>query len=524
VGCLLLIGCVNIASLFLARGLARTRERAVRAALGASRWRLASQAVMEVAPVLALGGAVGIALSAGTLRGLIGILPPGLPRIDEIHLSLPVLGFSLALLGATTLLVALWPAWQSAGAAPGEALHQEARGSSGSRTHLRLREILVGFEIALTIVLLAGAGLLMRSFTELQRFPLGFDTRNVLALSLAVPRAKYGPDTAVAGFLSRMLERVRSVPGVRAAGMVNRLPIGGGTQTGAIEFEGNLPVNRIGNCDWRTATPDYFRAMGIPLIAGRVFTENDRADTRLVGLIDERTARQVFPGQSPIGHRFRIQFEGQPWIEIVGVVGLIRHDGADAEPRTQVYWNYHQRTQDRMALAVRTEGDPAKWASSVIAAIRLVDSEQPVYGVAPMEEIVGRSFAQRRLEATLIGGFAGLALLLAAIGVYGVTAYAVERRVREFGIRMALGANPSQLIGLVMRRVAIVCAVGGACGLAAAAAVGDAIRTVLFRVSPTDWVSYTAAAGVLFAIALLAAWIPSRRSASIDPLQSLRTD
>jgi len=264
--------------------------------------------------------------------------------------------------------------------------------------------------------------------------------------------------------------------------------------------------------------------MGIPLFAGRLFTENDRADTKPVGLIDDRTARLVFSGRSPIGHRFRIPFEGQPWIEIIGVVGHIRHDGADAEPRTQVYWNYHQRTQDRMALAVRTEGDPAKWASSVIAAIHSVDAEQPVYGVAPMEEIVDRSFAQKRLEATLIGGFAGLALLLAAIGVYGVTAYAVERRVREFGIRMALGANPWQLVGLVMRRVAILCVVGGACGLAASAALGDAIRTVLFHVSPTDWVSYTAAAGVLFAIAMLAAWIPSRRSASIDPLHSLRVE
>src|SRR5262249_52758319 len=186
-----------------------------------------------------------------------------------------------------------------------------------------------------------------------------------------------------------------------------------------------------------------------------------------------------------IGRRFRIPFGDLPWIEIVGVVGQIHHDGADAEPRPQVYWNYHQRTQDRMALAVRTEGDPAKWASSVIAAIRSVDAEQPVYGVAPMEEIVGRSFAQKRLEATLIGGFAGLALLLAAIGVYGVTAYAVERRVREFGIRMALGAKPWQLVGLVMRRGAILCIVGGGCGVAASGALRGAIRTVLFHVGPT---------------------------------------
>src|SRR5207302_1913792 len=229
-------------------------------------------------------------------------------------------------------------------------------------------------------------------------------------MSLSVPRAKYGPDDpAVAAYLSRLLDRVQAVPGVRAAGMVNRLPIGGGTQTGSIEFEGDtLPVHRIGNCDWRTATPDYFRAMGIPLVAGRLFTEADRADTKAVGLIDDRTARLLFANQSPIGRRFRIPVEGQPWVEIVGVVGHIRHDGPDAEPRTQVYWNYHQRTQDRMALAVRTAGDPAQWAASVIAAIRSVDPDQAVYGVAPMEEVVGRSLAEHRLETILIGAFAGL--------------------------------------------------------------------------------------------------------------------
>lgn len=525
VGCLLLIGCVNVASLFLARGLARSRERAVRAALGASTLRLAFQALLEVVPVVVAGAALGIASTSGALRALVAILPAGLPRVDEIQLSLPVLAFSVALLAATSLLVAFWPAWQSAGAAPADALHQEARGSSGSRIHLRLRELLVAFEIALTILLLAGAGLLMRSFTELSRVPLGFDTRNVLSMGLAVPRAKYGPDTAVANFLARLLDRVQSVPGVRAAGMVNRLPLGGGTQNGPIDFEGNTPpLNRIGNCDWRTATPDYFRAMGIPLVAGRLFTEADRADSKSVGLIDDRTARQFFPNRSPIGHRFRIPGPNMPWVEIVGVVGHIRHDGADAEPRSQVYWSYHQRTQDRMALAVRTEGDPAKWALSVIAAIRSIDPDQPVYGVAPMEEVAGRSLAQKRLETILIGTFAGLALLLAAIGVYGVTAYAVERRVREFGIRMALGANPGQLVGLVMRRVAVICTVGAAAGLAASAALGGAIRAVLFRVSPTDWFSYVTAAVVLFTVALLAAWIPSRRSAAIDPLLSLRAE
>jgi putative ABC transport system permease protein len=521
VGCLLLIGAVNVANLFLARGLSRSRDRALRSALGASRGRLAAQAMLEVFPIVALGAAAGILAAMGGLRALVSILPATMPRLDEIRISAPVLVFSGALLVLTAAVVAFWPALQAAGTRLANSLRIGDRGSSAARG----REVLVVAEVALTVMLVAGSCLLARSFAEIRGVDPGFQPSGALSVHLAIPRSKYRDDPAVAAFAARLVQNVEAVPGVVAAGMVNRLPLMGGGQNGNIEFEGvETRSARASFADWRSVTPGYFRAMGIPLVSGRLFTGFDTETSKPVGLIDADTARQIWPRESPLGKRFRIPFPGMPWVEIVGVVGNIKHDGLDSAIRTQVYWPYRQRTQDRMALVVRTAGDPAQWMAPTIAAIRATDPEQPVYNAFTMEEIVDRSVSQRRLNAVLVGVFAGVSILLAAIGIYGVMSYAVEQRRREFGIRIALGASPSAVIARVVRRGLWIGALGSALGLAAVGALARFLATLLFQVSATDWISYSAAALALIAVASAASYFPVRRAVAQDPVKSLRAD
>jgi putative ABC transport system permease protein len=264
--------------------------------------------------------------------------------------------------------------------------------------------------------------------------------------------------------------------------------------------------------------------MGIPLVAGRPFSDLDREGGKPVGAIDADTARKIWPGESALGKRFRIPIAGRPWVEIVGVVGNIRHDGLDSDARTQVYWPHRQNTQDRMALVVRTAGEPSQWMQRTIAAIRAVDPDQPVYNAFTMEEIVDRSVSQRRLNALLVGVFAGVSLLLAAVGIYGVMSYAVERRTREFGIRMAIGASASDVIGRVVRRGLAIGAIGSAIGLSGVAVLARFLTTLLYQVSATDWVSYSAAAAALIAVAAAASFVPARRAVIQDPMKSLRAD
>lgn len=511
VGCLLLIGAVNVANLFLARGLSRERDRALRSALGASRGRLAAQVILEVLPTVAAGAAVGVLAAVAGLRALVAILPATMPRIDEIRMSVPVLAFSAALLAITVALVALWPALQAA------AIKGKSRG--------RGREILVLVEVALTVMLVAGSCLLARSFAEIRGVNPGFETAHALSVHLALSRERRPTDSNIADFAARLVDRVQAIPGVVAAGMVNRLPVIGGVQTMMLDFEGmQPPAGRIGNADSRSVTPGYFRAMGIPLVEGRMFNDSDTETSKPVGLIDAATARKLWPSQSAVGKRFRIGLAGQPWVEIVGVVGSIRNDGLDAAVKTTAFWPHRQRTQDRMALVVRTAGDPARWMSPTIAAIRDVDPEQPVYNALTMEQVVDRSLSQRRLNAILIGVFAGVSLLLAAVGIYGVMSYAVEQRRREFAIRMALGADASDVIGRVVRRGAVIGALGSALGLAGVAALSRFLTALLYQVSATDWISYTAAAAALVAVALAASYVPVRRAVAMDPVKSLRAD
>jgi putative ABC transport system permease protein len=524
VAAMLLIGCANLANLLLARALVRQRELAVRAALGAARGRLIRQSITELVPILAAGGALGVLAAAWTIDAVVPLLPADLPRVENVGLHLPVLLVSAATLGVIALLAGVWPALEAARGGLAASVAELSRGGTGSVRRTRLRDTLVVAQIAATLWLVVGAALLARSFGELKQVHPGFQADRVYTMHLAVPRAKYPKDRDIAAFSGRLLDSVRAVQGVVSAGLVNRLPLAGGAQTGPIEFEGIDPQVTAGNVDFRAVTPDYFSTLRIPLLGGRSFTERDQEEAPGVAIIDERLATTVFSGVDPVGRRVRIALGDQPWLTIVGVVGHIRHDRIEEDVRPQIYFNYKQRAQERMALVVRTQDDPAALAGSLVGGVRAVDSEQPVYDARTLEAVVDRSLAQRWLQATVLAAFAIIAIVLASIGVYGVIAYAVGQRSREFGIRLALGARRGEIVALVMRRGAVLFAAGAVIGLAAAVASTRVFGSMLFQVAALDLVSFSAATAILFGVALAACGLPARRAASVDPSAALRAE
>jgi putative ABC transport system permease protein len=510
VGMLFLVGCVNLANLLLARATGRQAEFAIRAALGATRARLMRQSFVETIPLAIAGSALGILGADSLLKLLVPLLPPGLPRVEEIAIHLPVLLGSVALSMAAAFAVSMAPASQVS-----------ASLQRGPASHSRLRDLLICAEIACTVVLLVSAGLLMRSFVNVRATDPGFRPDRVLGLHLAVDRATHGKsDPEVWHYLSHVIDRVRSTPGLESAAVVNRLPLGGQTQTLQIEFEGR---GAIVNIDSRSASPDYFRTLGIPVLDGRPFRDDDLAGRPDVGILDDRVARQVFGNQSPIGKRFRIAIApGTPWVQIVGIVGHIRHEGLDRDPRPQVYWPYAQRTQDRVAMAVRTVGDPAAMASAVRAAIREIDPNQPLYDMFPMPEFIARTLVAEHLNLVLVGSFAVLALLLASIGLYGVVSHLTARRTREFGVRLAVGATPANLLAMVLRQSLVRASVGLAAGLLFAVAITRLLSTMIHGVTPLDPLTYTSVAMLLLIVVVVASYVPARRASRTDAVSALR--
>jgi putative ABC transport system permease protein len=525
VAAILLIGCANLANLLVARALVRHRELAVRAALGAARSRLITQSVGELVPMLVVGGVLGLVGAAWVIDALVPLLPAGVPRVENVGLHLPVLVGTAATLVAIAVFVGVWPALEVSRSGLTASVADLSRSNTGTRARSRVRDLLVVAQIAATLWLVIGAALLVRSFGELRQVRPGFNPERVYSLHLAIPRSKYPRDRDVAAFGDRILERVRALPEVVSAALVNRLPLAGGTQTGFIELEGLDPKTTVlGNVDYRSVTPDYFRTLEIPLLAGRSFADTDSQTSSQIAIIDERLAKLVATLGDPIGRRVRIPVMNLPWLTIVGVVGHIRHDRLDEDTRPQVYFPYKQRTQDRMALAVRTRTEPDLIGASLVGAIRAVDPEQPVYDARTLEAVVDRSVAQRWLQTVLLGSFAVVAVLLASIGVYGVIAYAVGQRRREFGIRLALGARRAEIVALVMRRGALLFACGAAIGLALAAASARVLSRLLFNVSGFDLLSFGVSTLILFAVALAACGLPARRAASVDPSLALRAE
>jgi putative ABC transport system permease protein len=376
-------------------------------------------------------------------------------------------------------------------------------------------------QVALTVILLTGAGLLIRTFAALKDVNPGFRPQGVLSLRLAIPRNKYDGDEKVAAFCQRILEQVRALPGVDAAGMGNRLPLGGPSGMSSVYFErANQEPGTLETTDDTTITPDYFRSMGIPVLQGRSFTEQDTANAPRVVVVDEQVARLAWPGESPIGKRMRSSPDA-PWAEVVGVVGHIRHESLESDQRLQIYWNYLQRARDHMTLVVRTSGE-ALLVSPVLAVIKSVDPDQPAYAVRTLTEVLNQSLAMRWFNTVVVSLFAGSSLLLAMVGIYGVIAWTIKQRTREIGVRMALGAQRGAVLALVLRSGLKLASVGIALGLAGAAVLTQLLRGLLFGVGPTDPFTFAAVPCLLICIALLACWLPARRAARVDPMEALR--
>jgi putative ABC transport system permease protein len=524
VSCLLVIACLNLANLLGARAASRTREFTVRQALGASRARLMVQALAEVVPVLAIGGLAGVAAAKTAVAAFVPIAPSTLPRVESIAVNGPVLVFSGAILLLTGLVAGVLPAmyaWRSNVALTATSI----RSSTATRAHLRTRSLLVVAQFALTLPLLVAGTALVRSFTALTDVDPGFRTENVLSLHLAISRSTYKDDAQVAAYCGRIVERIAALPGIVAAGMVNRLPLAGGNQVLRFDFE--LAAGGPTTLQPRAVTPDYFKTMSIPLREGRVFTRSDSAAAPLVGVVDERLARTLWPGQSAIGQRFAVALPGQPQRtrgQIVGVVGNVRHAGLDVDDDRQVYLHHPQFADGRMVLVARTSYDAGAAAPAIVQAIREIDPDQPVYDVRPMKEVVARSAAERWLNVALLAVFAVSSLLLASVGLYGVIAHGVIERSREFGVRLALGATRSELLRLVLRRGFTLASCGAALGLGGAVALTASMKNLRYGITPLDPLVFLSSAVLLFAVALVASYVPARRAALTDPARALRAD
>ena len=446
-GCLLLIGCLNLAVLLIARATAKSREMAMRVALGASAQRLRRQLVTEMLPLAVLGAGGGALLAGGLIKAMVPWLPPELPRAETLGLHASVLVFAIGSSLAVTIFASLLPARLSTRVEISEVLQQNSRTVSGRGGS---RESLVMAQIALAVVLVFADALLGHSLAVLQSVSPGFAAQNVLTLHLAVTRAKYPTDAQIADYYQRIVASVKTAPGVLKAGIINRLPLGGLTQNGGVQFDGREGVF---TADWRVVTPEYFAAIGIPVKQGRAFSDMDRSTGARVGIIDSELARGVFGTDSPVGKRFRRYMPGlleqNAWVEIVGVVGHVLNESLEKDPRPQVYWSEFQSPQDRGVLVVRTAGRPDSYAATVTSQIRTVDPDQPVYEVRSMEAWVAKSMQSRTLTTTLSSVFGAASLLLACLGIYGVLSYTTEQRFREFGIRIALGAERRSVRNLV---------------------------------------------------------------------------
>jgi putative ABC transport system permease protein len=526
VGFVLLITCANVANLLLARAAARQKEIAVRSALGASRLRVVRQLLTESLLLSLTGGALGLLLSIWLTDLLVSISPANSPRLDEVRLDARVLLFTLAVTCLIGLLFGLAPALQASRINLNEALKEGGRGFSEGWRRNHVRKLLVVSEVALSLMLLVGAGLLIKSFMLLRETNTGFDSGNVLTMRISVPGAKY-KGAQKAEFFQRLTESVAALPGVESAGAVLSLPLGGSNYSVGRSFipEGRplTPEESI-NASYVVTTPQYFRAMKIPLIAGRAFTERDNKDAPQVIIVNETLARRYFPGESAVGKRIRVWRDEQFPREIVGVVGDTKANAIDAEFGPQMYVPHLQDSGwGGMSLVVRTTtSTPTALASSVRGAVLALDKDQPVFNIKTMEDIVSASVANRRVSMLLFSVFASVALFLAALGVYGVISYSIAQRTHEIGLRMALGAQRSDVLKLVLRQGMSLVLIGIALGLMASLAVTRLMASLLYEVSATDPLTFAGVALLLAVVALLACLIPARRAMKVDPMVALR--
>ena len=525
VGCVLLIACANLANLLLARATARSREISIRAALGAGRARLVRQLLTESVVLAVCGGVSGIILAWLGLDALLALAPTSLPRISEIHLDLGVLLFSLALSVFTGLVFGIAPAWLAARADVNEALKQGTRGSTEGGARGRLRSALVVIEVTFALVLLGGAGLLARSFMQLARVDPGFIPENATLLRLSLPQKKYAEKDQQTAFANALLERVKTLPGVQAAGVTHSMPLVGDYVLGFnIEGRPHIDPSDLPNTNYYSVTPDYFRAMGIRLIRGRIFTPQDDAKAPRVAIINETMARQFFPNEDPIGKRINITNGPDTWREIVGIVGDIKQYGVDKATSAQSYEPFAQVPFTSLNVVIRTNGSPAALLGALRPAVYAVDKDQPVGIIRPLEEIMAESIARQRFAMTLLSVFSAVALVIAAVGIYGVMAYNVVQRTGEFGIRMALGAQQRDVLRLVLTQGGKLIGLGLGIGLLATLGASRALGSMLFNTSAYDPITLTSITLLLGAVALVACFFPANRATKVNPIEALRTE
>jgi putative ABC transport system permease protein len=525
VGCVLLIACANIANLLLARATARHREISIRAALGASRARLIRQLLTESVVLAICGGLAGVLLARWGLDALLALAPSSLPRISEIHLDKGVLIFSLGLSVLTGLIFGIAPAWLAARADVNEALKQGTRGSTEGGSRGRLRSALVVIEVVFALMLLGGAGLLARSFMQLAKVDPGFNPENATLLRLSLPQKKYALPEQQTAFADALLERVKVLPGVQAVGVTHSMPLVSDYVLGFnIDGRPAIVPSDLPSTNYYTVTPDYFRAMGIRLIRGRVFTAQDNAKAPRVAIINETLARQHFPNEDPIGKRINITNGPETWREIVGIVGDIKQYGLDQATSAQSYDPFAQVPFSSLNVVIRTNGLPAALLGAIRPTVYAVDKDQPIGAIRPLEEIMADSIARQRFAMTLLSVFSVVALVIAAVGIYGVMAYNVVQRTGEFGIRMALGAQQRDVLKLVLTQGGKLIGLGLVIGLLATLGASRAMGSMLFNTSAYDPLTLTSITLLLGAVALVACFFPANRATKVNPIEALRAE
>ena len=529
VGFVLLIVCANVANLTLTRGAGRQREIAVRVAIGAGRRRLIRQLLTESLVLAAIGGALGLGIAAVGVRLFARATPDGLPWYVALRLDAMTLLFTVGVACLTGVLFGLVPAFRNSDLDLSGVLREGTGGSGEGRRRSRLRGALIVAEVALSLMLMIGAALLIRSYRALHSTNLGFETRGVLTLRLSISRAKYDERAKRSAFYTSLFERLAALPGVKSVGSAQGIPFSGWNVQASMSIEGR-PEHRRGEelvALYQWVTPDYFKALGIPIVRGRGFTPADRDTVNLVGVINESLARKEFAGEDPIGKRIKVGGvnDPDPWVTIVGVVGDFRHYRLPQPMGPALYFAFFQQPGYSQTLTIQTAlRDPLDLMPQVMQAVGELDPDLPAFQVQSLEQAVDRSLWRQRLQSQVIGLFAALALVLAAIGMYGVISYAVAQRTREMGVRMALGASGGQVVRLVVRQGLVLALAGTALGLVGALALSRVLAKLLYEVRVTDLTTFVAVPLLLGTVAVLASWLPALRAARVDPLVAMRSE